>query len=90
MQERTQALGCRGRRQARAVGARGRLRRQADPVGIEGVQNIEHGLVVAAQVLGDARRSLAAGAGQHDLRPSDVFETSQTDAMVQAPKALLM
>ena len=46
----------------------GRQHRQ--PLGIEAVHDLAHGLVVAAQVLGNRRALLAAGGGQQDLAPT--------------------
>jgi len=39
-------------------------------VGVESVDRLAHGLVVAAQLAGDGGGPLAARAGQHDLAPA--------------------
>ena len=40
---------------------------RGESLGVEGMQRIEHRLVVAAEVLGNARGAFAAGAGKQDL-----------------------
>jgi hypothetical protein len=49
------------------MGARGLLLPAGQSDGVEGVQRIEHRLVVAAQQRGDAGSPLATGAAQQDL-----------------------
>jgi len=68
MQERAQALGLFGPEgEPRAVGPGGAFDQRLEPVGVEGVQRVEHRLVVDAQICGDAGGPLPAGAGQEDL-----------------------
>ncbi len=69
VQQRAQLLGAFAGEGLRTgvVGPRGALAQRVEPTRVEGVQRVEHRLVVAAHLLGDAGSALAAGAGQQDL-----------------------
>ena len=68
MQEGAQALGgLGGEGRVRLVGQRGAVLQGAQSPFVEGMQGIEHRLVVAAQFVGDVGRAFAAGAGQEHL-----------------------
>ena len=69
VQQRAQLLGpvARERLRWRPVRTRGALPQRGEPYGIEGVQGVEHRLVVAPELLGNARSALAPGAGEQDL-----------------------
>jgi hypothetical protein len=49
------------------LGPRGAALEGIHPPCVEGMQGIQHGLVVAAEVLGDLRGALAASAFEEDL-----------------------
>ena len=69
VQQRPQRFGLFGPkcRRAQALGPGGAFAQRRQAVRVEGVQGIEHRLVVAAQLRGDSRRSLAPSAGKQDL-----------------------
>src|SRR5262249_5502601 len=49
------------------VGTRGALHQRVETARVAGMEAIEYGLVVAAQVRGNLRGALAAGTGEQDL-----------------------
>ena len=68
MEQGPQALGGLGREGGvRRVRQRGTVLQGVEPAFVESMQGIEYRLVVAAELLGDARSAFAASTGEQDL-----------------------
>src|SRR5258705_5510767 len=65
------------------MGPRRLLREGSQPLGVERVQCVEHGLVVAAHLLGDAGRSFAPRTGEQDLAAAQHKAVLGTQAVLQ-------